>query len=81
MSPAGREQEMSQASLALHSLVAFGGMRGGQPISLKAYSGPMRNWDSSFLRMDFTAISHPGMTSSVCVGVCVCVCVYKALRD
>ena len=47
------------------SLVALGGMRGGQPISPNAYSGRMRNLANSVLRIEARPTSQPGITSPV----------------
>lgn len=49
--------------LMLHSLLALGGMRGGQPISPNAYSGWIRNLASSVLRIEARPTSQPGITS------------------
>lgn len=51
--------------LMLHSLLALGGMRGGQPISPNAYSGWIRNLASSVLRIEARPTSQPGITSPV----------------
>ena len=47
------------------SLVALGGMRGGQPISPNAYSGRMRNLANSVLCIEARPTSQPGITSPV----------------
>ena len=47
-----------------HKPVADGGTRGGEPKSLKAYSGERRNLDFSPLLIVLTPIYHPGSNSS-----------------